>query len=106
QAADSLVRLLRKIGGDAEAVYSGEEALAHDISNTDIVLLDVGMPRVDGYQVMQTLRSRSVRIPVVALTGYGLLEDKQRALDAGFTAHLTKPVGLKELLQIFDTIQK
>lgn len=102
QAADSLVKLMNKLGGHAEAIYSGEAALAHKkLSNFDIILLDIGMPHMDGYEVIRTLRARGVRTPVIALTGYGLSEDKQKALDAGFTKHLTKPVGIKELSEAF-----
>ncbi len=47
------------------------------------------------------MRARGVKLPVIAVTGYGLHEDKQKALDAGFTTHLTKPVGIKELNEAF-----
>ena len=62
------------------------------------------MPHMDGYATIQALRTKGVSIPIVALTGYGLLEDKQKALDAGFTAHLTKPVGLKDIAAMLDTV--
>ncbi|MCE9541586.1 response regulator [Candidatus Kaiserbacteria bacterium] len=102
-AADSLVKLLNKLGGRAEALYSGADALAHKtLLDFDIIFLDIGMPHMNGYEVISALRARGVPPPpVVALTGYGLLEDKQKALDAGFSAHLTKPIGIKELNQIF-----
>ena len=103
QAADSLVKLLNKLGCQAEAVYSGEELLTHaKITDFDVILLDIGMPHMDGYKVIHTLRTRGIPPPpVVALTGYGLIEDKERALAAGFTAHLTKPVGIKDLRELF-----
>ena len=102
-AANSLVKLLNRLGGLAEARYSGADALAYaTLSDFDIILLDIGMPDMDGYQVIRALRARGVPPPpVIALTGYGLLEDKQKALDAGFSAHLTKPVGIKELNRVF-----
>ncbi|HEY5383502.1 MAG TPA: response regulator, partial [Candidatus Paceibacterota bacterium] len=82
--------------------YSGKDALAYEgISDFDIILLDIGMPHMDGYKVVQALRTRGVTVPIVALTGYGLSEDKQKALDAGFTTHLTKPIGIKELSETF-----
>ncbi|OGG52670.1 hypothetical protein A2851_00485 [Candidatus Kaiserbacteria bacterium RIFCSPHIGHO2_01_FULL_53_29] len=103
QAADSLVKLLNKLGCRAEALYSGAEVLAHKgLSDFDIILLDIGMPHMDGYKVVRALRARGIPPPpVIALTGYGLLEDKQKALDAGFSAHLTKPIGIKELVEVF-----
>lgn len=105
-AANSLVKLMNKLGARAEAVYSGKEALAHKgLAQFDIILLDIGMPHMDGYEVIRTLRARGIPPPpVVALTGFGLLEDKQKALDAGFSAHLTKPVGIKELRDVFKKL--
>ena len=105
-AADSLVKLLNKLGAHAKALYSGEDALAHEtLSDFVIILLDIGMPHMDGYEVIRTLRARGVPPPpVVALTGYGLREDKQKALDAGFSAHLTKPIGVKEISELFKKL--
>src|SRR3989344_2447903 len=106
QAADSLVKLLNKLGCKAEARYSGKEALAYEaLSDFDIIILDIGMPHMDGYEVIHALRARGVPPPpIVALTGYGLREDRQKALDAGFSAHLTKPIGIKELNQVFSEL--
>jgi PAS domain S-box-containing protein len=103
-AANSLVKLFNKLGAKAQAVYSGEDAVEYNVSDIDIMLLDIGMPRMDGYQTIEALRAKGVSIPIVALTGYGLLEDKQKALDAGFTAHLTKPVGLKDIGIMLDAV--
>lgn len=101
-AADLLVKLLNRLGCKAEACYSGKDALAHKgLSDFDVILLDIGMPHMDGYQVIHALRKLDVQIPVFALTGYGLREDKQKALDAGFTTHLTKPIGIKEVNEAF-----
>jgi signal transduction histidine kinase len=103
QAANSLVKLLNKLGSRAEAVYSGEAALVlKTLSDFDIILLDIGMPHMDGYKVIEALLARGLKIPIIALTGYGLREDKQKAIDAGFTSHLTKPVGIKELNEVFQ----
>ena len=106
QAADSLVKLMNKIGARAEAVYSGAAALAHkQLAEFDVILLDIGMPHMDGYEVIRALHARGIPPPpVIALTGYGLREDKQKALDAGFSAHLTKPVGIKELSEAFRAV--
>ena len=101
-AADSLVKLLNMLGAQATALYSGHDVLQHkNFSDFDIILLDIGMPHVDGYKVISALRERGVKIPIIALTGYGLREDKQKALNAGFTAHLTKPIGIKEITDAF-----
>ena len=68
----------------------------------DLTLVDVGLPGIDGYAVARRIREdpagRGLR--VVALTGYGLLEDRERALAAGFDAHIVKPVDLDKLRAI------
>lgn len=104
EAADMLVKLLNALGNDTEALYSGVDALAltkEVLSGFNIIFLDIGMPTMDGYEVVKTMRSLGLKTPVIAITGYGLAEDKQKALSAGFTAHLTKPIGIKELSSTF-----
>jgi len=104
-AADSMVRLLNVLGAQAEAAYSGGEALVRrDIDTFDFVVLDVGMPEITGYDVVRTLRERGFKKPIVALTGYGFGEDKDKALREGFNAHLTKPVGSDELRSVFENL--
>jgi signal transduction histidine kinase/CheY-like chemotaxis protein len=104
-AADALVRLLNKMGANANAAYSAHEALGSELLHEiDLFLLDVGMPHMDGYELVAALRKRGISAPIIALTGYGLAEDKQRALDAGFSSHLTKPVGLQELNTMFESV--
>jgi signal transduction histidine kinase len=102
-AADSMVMLLRLMGQQGSVAYSGEMALqlAADIA-PDLVLLDLGLPDVDGFEVARRLR-RSFSTPprLVALTGYGSEEDRQRTHEAGFDEHVTKPVApdvLREVL--------
>jgi signal transduction histidine kinase/CheY-like chemotaxis protein len=102
-AADSLVRLLIALGWeDAHALYDARSVLSYLEKNTvDTIFLDVGMPDMDGYELVKRLREEGYPdLPVIALTGYGLPEDKQKALEAGFTAHLTKPIGTRELREV------
>lgn len=68
----------------------------------DYVLLDIGMPIIDGYEVARQLRKNPYckDCQIIALTGYGGEEDKERCLKAGFDKHITKPVGLEELKQV------
>ncbi len=66
----------------------------------DVVLMDIGLPGLDGYRLAQRLRSAGLKTFLVALTGYGLGEDKNRARDAGFNAHLTKPAPMAQLLKL------
>ncbi|MDC8758178.1 response regulator [Janthinobacterium fluminis] len=71
----------------------------------ELALVDIGLPGVDGYEVARRLRAdpRTRAIKLIALTGYGLAEDKRRVLDAGFDLHLVKPVDIDQLL---ETIQR
>ncbi len=104
-AADALTRLLNKIGAHATAAYSGHEALGSEqLDMIDLFILDVGMPHMDGYQLVHALRELGITAPIVALTGYGLSDDKRRAHEAGFTSHLTKPVGLSDLNELFESV--
>ena len=93
-AADSLATLLKLDGHEVEAVYGAVAALAAiDAHEPDVVLLDIGMPQMDGYEVARRIRGRSAirRMRLVALTGYGQDADLTRAEAAGFDAHLVKP---------------
>jgi signal transduction histidine kinase/CheY-like chemotaxis protein len=66
----------------------------------DVAVVDIGLPGMDGYGVASKVRAAGLRTPLVALTGYGLPEDKQRALNSGFDAHLTKPAAIEQLLSL------
>ena len=101
-AANALVELLRALGWEAKAFYSGREVLEYmSHSLPDTIFLDIDMPEMDGYAVVKTLRQRGLTaLPIIALTGFGLKEDKRKALAAGFTDHYTKPIGVRELRDI------
>ena len=104
-AADSLVLLLVSLGLDARGVYGGRSALsALDEAAFDAVLMDLGMPELDGFETLRQIRSRlhSEAVRVIALSGWGQEEDRRRVFAAGFDAHLTKPVDLPTLLAALD----
>jgi len=89
-------------GHETASVYSAAEALSRvTVFRPDTVLLDIGLPEMDGYEVAQHIRDlpglRDIRL--IAVTGYGRLEDRQRAREAGFDDHLVKPVDLMDLEQ-------
>lgn len=101
-AADSLSMYLQLEGHETRAVYSAEAALTELVQFAPhIVLLDIGLPRMDGYDVAKRMRTSHPELRLIALTGYGQQEDRQRTSAAGFDAHLTKPVDLGSLV---DTI--
>jgi CheY-like chemotaxis protein/anti-sigma regulatory factor (Ser/Thr protein kinase) len=94
-AANTLTMLLELMGHECTAVHDGAAAVeAFQRVRPDVVLLDIGMPRMDGYQVARELRrlQGGQRPRIVALTGWGAAADRQRTKDAGFDLHLTKPV--------------
>ena len=94
-AAESLGMLLEMDNCTVSVAFDGLQALALvDEFRPDIVLLDIGMPGMDGYELAKRMRvtPRGPELVLVALTGWGQAEDKRRAMDAGFNEHLTKPV--------------
>ena len=104
-AANSLSELLKMDGHETLPAFSAEEALSFaDVFNPEIVLLDIGLPRMDGYEVAKRLRLSPLhsRTTLIALTGYGQQEDLDRAQAAGFDAHLVKPVDLPALTKLLQ----
>jgi len=102
-AADTLSMLLVATGFVVQVAYAPQSALDAAVSfQPEIVLLDIGLPEMDGYEVARRLRSgeRPYGGRLVALTGYGQEKDVQKAHDAGFDAHLTKPVEPDTLLEL------
>jgi PAS domain S-box-containing protein len=94
-AAESLKMLLETLGCKVRAAFSGMEAIsAVPAFRPEVILLDIGMPDLSGYEVAQQLRARPDcrGVMLIALTGWGQPQDRQRAAEAGFDHHLTKPV--------------
>jgi CheY-like chemotaxis protein len=95
-AALMLAMLLRSLGHDVHTVHDGLTAVQDtEKLHPEIVILDIGMPRMDGYEVARRIRDLpgGSGIRLIALTGWGQDKDKQRAREAGFDEHLTKPVS-------------
>jgi signal transduction histidine kinase/ActR/RegA family two-component response regulator len=101
--ARGMVRLLKLLGNDAIAAHDGQAAIeAARTFQPEFVLLDIGLPGLDGYQVAATLRSdqRHSGAVIIAVSGYGKEEDRQRSLAAGFDHHLVKPVDFDSLVSL------
>ena len=101
-SAMSLTLLLQSMGYETDSAHDGAEALeVAERFAPDMVLLDIGLPRLNGYEVARRLRQRAARPPLlVALTGWGQEEDRERAKLAGFDHHLVKPVDMGRLEEI------
>lgn len=105
-AAATLAAVLDMLGHQTHMEHSGVPVLASALAfMPDIVLLDIGLPGMNGYEVARQLRSepRLDACVLVALTGWGSDADRQRAQQAGFDHHLTKPVDFKELESLLST---
>ncbi len=103
-AADSMALLLRLWGYDVTTGQDGAGALEQAWRSyaPDVVLLDIGLPGIDGYEVARRIRAGEANkdIVLVAMTGYGQFEDRQRSAEAGFTTHLVKPVEPEALRRL------
>ena len=105
-----LRRVLEDQAATVTALSSGEEALkALRHAKPHLIVSDIGMPVMDGYQLMRTLRAREAkgeRIPAVALTAFARADDRKRALLAGYQAHLAKPFDVAELVLVAADLTK
>jgi signal transduction histidine kinase len=100
---ESLAMLLRVLGAEVSLAHSGRKALELvDEYRPDVVLLDIGMPGMDGYEVARRIRANPANrhISLIALTGWGQDEDRKRSVAAGFNHHLVKPADIEQLRQL------
>jgi CheY-like chemotaxis protein len=96
---------LQMRGHEVTTVYSGNEAiLAFEAASFDWIVMDIGMPKLNGYETARKIRcypsGRTVKL--VALTGWGQESDKQLAAEAGFNHHFTKPINPTDLAEIIE----
>lgn len=97
QALFSLI--LKTAGASVDIANDGYEGINLARTNDyDVILMDVQMPKMDGHQATQTLRSTGYKVPIVALTAHAMNEERERARTSGFTDYLSKPVSRDELL--------
>lgn len=100
--AEMLKHLLEMRGAVVSTAKRAAEALETVTEKSfDVILSDISMPKMDGYELLRALRSMPdiADIPAIALTGFGRNEDAQQALGAGFSAHVTKPLDTTELIR-------
>jgi PAS domain S-box-containing protein len=106
-AADSLAQLLKAYQHDARTAYDGPAAVEAAVAyRPDLILLDIGLPRMDGYEVARRVRQEPTLagVVLVALTGYGLEADREKAKAAGFDHHLTKPADFAKVQDILAAV--
>ncbi len=107
-SADSLAAMLRLLGNDVRTAYDGMEAVSAAAAfRPELVLLDIGLPRLNGYDAARRMREQSggERIVLVALTGWGQESDRERSKAAGFDHHLVKPVDPAALEKVLSELR-
>ena len=105
--ATSLAALLEEFGHETFVAHDGEAGVALAAERLpDVVLLDIGLPRMDGYEVARRLRASPALggVTLVALSGYSQEEDKRLGREAGFDHYLVKPIDAAELVNILDAL--
>jgi CheY-like chemotaxis protein len=106
-AANSLCLLLQSMGHTVRAVYDGPSGIAMAQEFTpEVIMLDIGMPVMSGYDVARALRASSSRYVIVAVTGWGHEAAKRQSREAGFDHHLVKPVSEAQLADVLATITR
>jgi CheY-like chemotaxis protein len=105
-ALESLSRMVTLLGNDVRQAHDGLEALEFGRSfRPDIVLMDLGMPKMNGFDAARRMRQEpwGRELSLVATTGWGQDDDRRRSAEAGFDHHLVKPVAVAALREILDT---
>jgi signal transduction histidine kinase/ActR/RegA family two-component response regulator len=108
-SADSLAMMLRTVGHTVETAYDGEQALQSAGKwRPEVLLLDIGMPKLDGYEVCRQIRAEpwGEKIFIIAQTGWGQEDDLRLAREAGFDHHLVKPVSFPALLDVLARLER
>jgi PAS domain S-box-containing protein len=108
-AAESMAMLVKAVGHDVRTVYDGTTALRAALDyRPNVVLLDIGLPGLNGYEVAERIRRQPVLqgVVLVALTGYGQGSDRQTSLEGGFDHHVVKPADFKNVQQILATVSE
>lgn len=108
-AAFSMGAILRRNGHRVEVTYDGTEALVRGAElQPDLVIMDIGMPGMNGYEACRMMRERTWgrAASIVALSGWGQEADRQRSMDAGFDRHMVKPISMATLLALLTDLSR
>jgi DNA-binding response OmpR family regulator len=103
---DSLAMVLRMLDNEVHTAHDGLEAVgAADVFRPDVVLLDIGLPKLNGYEAGRRIREMlGKEVILIALTGWGQDEDRRRSKEAGFDYHMTKPVEFGTLQKLLEAL--
>ena len=106
-AADSFSMLLKSMGHNVRTVYDGPAGIAKAQEfSPDVVMLDIGMPVMSGYDVARALRGGAADYVLVAVTGWGHEAAKRQAREAGFAHHLVKPISESAIIELLAMVAK
>lgn len=101
-AAKGLGTLLEHSGHTVHSAYTGTDALVlAGVHHPQVIILDVSLPDISGYEIAKRLRSEGNKALLIALSGYGAQEDKDKAFAAGFDHHLIKPIRVSDVQHLF-----
>ena len=102
---ESLAMLLRLSGHEVQTAQNGPDGLHAALSNNpEVAMLDLGLPGIDGYELARRIRHQTDKPVLIAMTGYGQAEDRERTKEAGFDYHLVKPVDPEKLQDLLTKI--
>ncbi len=106
--ADTLATMLEYMGNEIRVAYDGEEAVTATVEfRPDVVLLDIGLPKMNGYEACRRIRAQpgGNKLIIIAQTGWGQAEDRQRTREAGFDHHMVKPLDPRALQKLLANLQ-
>lgn len=107
--AEMLAQVISRAGFQTEVAHSATEALkAANELRFDLILSDIGLPEMNGYELAEELRKlpQYRNVPMISISGFHMYADRERALQAGFNAHLVKPVSPPALLELVSRLQR
>jgi CheY-like chemotaxis protein len=106
-ARQLLTAILSPEGVSIAEAATAHEAIAHlERGGIDLLIADIGMPEIDGCELIRRLRAAAIAVPAIAVTAYARPQDRRRALDAGFTAFVAKPFDAASLVQLTAALRR
>lgn len=100
-----IAKLLQRKGFDVTTAAGGKQGIAQaSTDQPDLILMDLNMPEIDGWEATRAIREEGITTPVIALTAHQIPDDHDRAIEAGFTAFRTKPLQMDELLSLIEEL--